>query len=101
MFAILIAFRRWRSDLTGKHLRVHCDNGAVVNGLKKLSIRGPAIAPLRQIALIIAKEDIQITPVWINTNSNTLADLLSRFRFRQIADFYPQLKNLRPLRQTR
>ena len=70
---------------------LYCDNEACVHGLLKLSIRGLAIGPLRQIATIMAEYDILLVPTWIPTRANQLADDLSRFRYRKIADIYPQL----------
>ena len=50
--------------------------------------------PLRDIALLLATNDIYLVPVWIPTKANQLADDLSRFRYRKIADAHPQLRIL-------
>lgn len=95
MLAILLCMRRWRQHLHGSHLILHCDSQAVVHGLKRLSIRGGAMAPLRAIAMILAEDDIWLTVVWIPTKQNALADMLSRFQYKEIANAYPQLAGLR------
>ena len=95
MMAILEAIRRWRQLLERSYLIVHCDNSAVTHGLRKLSIKGPAMAPLRQIAVLLAAHDITHQVKWIDSKANSLADMLSRFQFGKIANIYPQLRNLR------
>lgn len=53
------------------------------------------MAPLRVIAMLLAKYDIRTDIHWIPSNENSLADMLSRFKFDQIADIYPHLAELR------
>ena len=52
------------------------------------------MGPLRLIATTLAESDILLVPTWIPTKANQLADDLSRFRYRKIADMYPQLRHL-------
>ena len=52
------------------------------------------MAPLRDIAMLLASYDIHLVPIWIPTKANLLADDLSRFRFRKIANVRPQLRHL-------
>ena len=94
MKAVLYAIRLWLPRLRGARLILHCDNNACIYGLRKLSIRGPAMAPLRDIAIILASSDVILTPSWISTKENDLADGLSRFRFEKIANEYSQLRIL-------
>lgn len=94
MKAVLHAVRLWLDKLHGARLILHCDNDACVQGLRKSSIRGPSMAPLRDIAMLAAKHDILLVPTWIPTKANSLADDLSRFRYQKIADQYPQLRHL-------
>lgn len=91
MLAVKFAVKRWLSLLAGSHIVIRCDNAAVVSGLKKSSIHGPAMSPLRQLTLLFAMHDIIVSAIWIPTRANELADLLSRFRFGKVADLYPQL----------
>jgi hypothetical protein len=55
------------------------------------SIRGGPMALLRDIAMLLALEDVLIEAIWIDSKSNDLADLLSRGKYETIADRYPQL----------
>ena len=84
----------WLDRLRGTRVVLYCDNDACVHSLSKLSIRGLAMGPLRQIATTIAEYDILLCPTWIPTHANHLADDLSRFRFRKIANMHPQLRHL-------
>ena len=92
MKAVQQAIQLWLPRLRGSKLVLYCDNDACVYGLQKLSIRGPAMAPLRDIAMLLARNDIHLVPTWIPTKANQLADDLSRFRYRKIADENPQLR---------
>lgn len=94
MLAVLVAIRRWLPRLHQSHLTLYCDNGAVVEGIRSSSMRGPAMAPLRQIVMLFAQYDIVCNVIWIPTKWNALADLLSRFKFDKIADLHPQLSAL-------
>ena len=73
---------------------LRCDNYVVVRGLVKFSMWGQVMGSLRYIAMLIAKNDIYLEPIWISTKTNQLADDLLRFRYRKIADIYPQLRHL-------
>ena len=92
MQAVNYALQLWLNQLRGTEVVLYCDNEACVHGLAKLSIRGLAMGPLRQIATTIAEYDIRLVPIWIPTHANQLADDLSRFRYRKIANMYPQLR---------
>ena len=52
------------------------------------------MAPLRDIAMLVATDDVIIDAIWIPTKANELADNLSRFRFKKITDEFPQLRYL-------
>jgi Reverse transcriptase (RNA-dependent DNA polymerase) len=91
MLAVRFAVKCWLPRLAGTRLAIHCDNAAVVSGLKKSTIHGPAMSPLRQLAVLFAVHDIMVIPIWIPTEANELADLLSRFLFEKAAKLYPQL----------
>ena len=93
MKAVHHAIELWLDRLRGSKLILHCDNDACIYGLAKSSIRGPAMAPLRDIAMLLATFDIILIPIWIPTKANALADDLSRFKYRKIADSNPQLRH--------
>ena len=92
MIAVLVAFKKWAPRLAGCHLLLFCDNTAVVSGLRQRTSRGRVIAVLRQALLLAARYDIEITPQWIPSGENCLADALSRFETNRINLLAPQLK---------
>ena len=94
MKAVLHAITLWLEQLRGTRLTLYCDNEACVYGLQKSSIKGAAMVPLQDIAMIVAQHDIYLEPTWIPTKANQLADELSRVQYKKIADRYPQLRHL-------
>ena len=68
--AVNHALLLWLDQLRGTRVVLYYDNEAYVYRLSKLSIRGLAMGPLRQIATIMAKYDILIVPIWIPTLTN-------------------------------
>lgn len=94
MRAIGHAIQLWLDRLQGQRVILYCDNEDCVYSLWKSSICGPAMAPLQQIAMLMAKHDVMIIPTWIPTKANQLADDLSRFCYQRIASTYPQLRHL-------
>lgn len=94
MRAVLYALRLWLSRLCDGKVIIYGDNAAVVAGLNKGSIRGGPMGPLRDIAMLLALNDILIESIWIDSKLNDLADLLSRGKYEAIADKYPQLAHL-------
>ena len=50
------------------------------------------MGPLRDIAMLLATYNIHLVPIWILTKANFLADDLSRFKYRKIANANPQLR---------
>lgn len=94
MGAVLLALHTWKCEFQGKHIIVHCDNEAVVSGLRSSRMRGPAMVPLRRIVMITALLEISLEIQWISTNDNVLADLLSRLKFDKIANLWPQLAGI-------
>ena len=89
MKAVLITFNKWLPIFAGLYLHIYNDNRAVYKGLKKLLIKGQAIELLRSIAILLAQYNVAITVKWINSKSNSLADILSRMQYNKIADLYP------------
>ena len=65
MFAVLHALSTWLPLLARSRLIIYGDNTGVVQGLKHSSIVGPAMDPLRKIAMILATYDIVIESNWI------------------------------------
>ena len=94
MKAVYYVIQLWLDRLRGSKLTLYCDNDVCIYGLEKSSIRGPAMALLRDIAMLLASYDIYLVPIWIPTKANLLADDLSRFKFWKIANSNPQLRHL-------
>ena len=97
MFAILYAFVLWHEQWATGRLRLACDNSAVVDRIKKLSIDGPAIHPLQTILLIAALFDIELTVFWVPSRENIVADAASRHDFEKLTNlgFQDQVNRLR------
>ena len=97
MLAILHAFLLWHEHWTHGHVRLACDNSAVVDAIRKRSIKGDAIRPLQAILLIAAIFDIELTVFWLPSEENIVADAASRFDYKKLANlgFQDQLHSLR------
>src|SRR5205809_1094772 len=87
----------WHKEWANGAVDVACDNTAVVGGLNKRSIDGPAIRPLRAILLIAAVFDIDVRAHWVSTKENVIADAASRHDFKKLANlgFKDQVTALR------
>src|SRR5204863_8293912 len=70
MFAVLHALILWHKEWAYGSVDVACDNAAIVGGINKRSILGPAIRPLRMILLISAIFDIDIKAHWVSMKEN-------------------------------
>ncbi|KAH0603252.1 uncharacterized protein H6S33_008256 [Morchella sextelata] len=57
-------------------------------------MRGSTMDVLRRCLLMAATLDIDLSPVWIPSNENSLADALSRYQMSRITDLCPQLNTL-------
>ena len=90
-YAVLFALAKWGHLWKGCTLLVMCDNSAIVHALNTRTIRGDAINPLQLIFLSAAIDDIEIYSEWLSTKENWIADALSRFDLKIIANLFPQL----------
>ena len=80
MLNILIALRRWAPFLQGNAVMIHCDNMAVVTVIKNGRTRDMFLAAVaRNIWLLTATHDIDLTVLHIPGKNNVIADLLSRW----------------------
>ena len=84
----------WGTNWRGMRAVLHIDNQAVVFGIRNRSIRGRTMDVLRRCLMLASHLDIDLEPLWIPTTSNQLADALSRFDERAIANIAPQLSSL-------
>ena len=79
---IVVALKLWAQQWANKHIKVHCDNMAVVEVLRNGRARDNILALMaRNIWLICAMFNIHITVLHIPGKINMLADLLSRWQF--------------------
>ena len=85
-FAILVALAKWAPCLAGSRLILMCDNQAIVQAINKRSIRGEAINPLQLILLAAAVHDVEIEARWLSSEENWIADSLSRFDLKKLAN---------------
>ena len=97
MFTVLHALVLWHKEWAYGSLDIACDNVAVVVGINKRSIRGPAIHPLHIILLICVVFNIKIKAHWVSMEENVIADTASRHDFKRLADlgFKDQVDALR------
>jgi hypothetical protein len=86
LFAILYAFAEWSEQWSNARAIIFCDNTAIVGGINKRTIRGAAIDPLQTLFLLAARGNIEVSAVWVPSEANALADALSRFDKKKIAN---------------
>ena len=80
LFAIIIAIKTWVKLLKGKKIVIQCDNMACVNIVNTGKTRNSKLAELlRELAYFSGLHDIWIKLEYIDTKSNVLPDLLSRW----------------------
>ena len=80
MFAVVLAARLWSKFLKGKRIQVFCDNLAVCSvintGRSKCTVLQ---AWLRELAFLTAMAECEIRAVHLESQSNRIADHLSRW----------------------
>ena len=85
MFNIMVALRTWGCLWSGKTVRIHCDNEAVVTVLSTGKTKDLTLAAIaRNIWLTMAEFDICLKTVHISGKDNAIADSLSRWFTSQI-----------------
>jgi hypothetical protein len=85
-YAILFALAKWGESWKGYRITFMCDNSAIVDAIQKTTIRGEAIFPLQHILLTAALYDIEISSLWLSSEDNWIADSLSRFNLKRLAN---------------
>jgi hypothetical protein len=104
MEAITYALKAWAHIWASSTVLIFTDNKTSELGLLKQSLRSPANALLRQALLLAAVHDITVKPIWVEGSTNVLADALSRFDYKTIANLCPHWQissNLIPQRHSR
>jgi len=85
-YAILFTLAKWGESWKGYKITFMCDNSAIVDALNKTTIHGDAILPLQYILLTATLYDIEIDSCWLSSEENWIADALSRFDFKKLAN---------------
>ena len=80
MINVFIALKLWRHELQGRTIVIHCDNMAVVSSISSGRFWDPFLGSVaRNIWLLTATHDIDLTVVHIPGIKNIYADVLSRW----------------------
>ena len=93
---ILVALRTWGLQWKGKALTIHCDNQAVVTILNTGYTRDLTLAAIaRNIFMLTAQLNLNITTLHIPGKCNVIADILSRLQegpqqLQKLAQLMPQ-----------
>jgi hypothetical protein len=95
MLAVYRGLKLWRDSLQGTRVTLYCDNTAVVSALRRGTTRGRLMTVLRRVLMLSALLHVSLHPQWLPSEENTLADALSRFDCKRVADLAPQLSLLR------
>lgn len=91
--AILQAFQLFASRWRHCKIIIYTDSTTAFSGLKSNRFRGPPNVPLCQIMLLAAEYDVFMESRWLESKANGLADALSRFNEKAIADLCPHWQN--------
>ena len=95
MVNILVAVKLFATSWQKKKICIKCDNMVVVQVLSKGRTKDPFLGTCaRNIWLLAAKNDVDLTYVHIQGKLNCVADLLSRWQYSQAC--YNQLKTFIP-----
>ncbi len=79
LFAIVLAAGTWAPLLTGRKVRFHCDNLAVVHAWQNKSAKDrPLLALLHRLFFIAAQHNFTASFAHLPGKSNAIADALSR-----------------------
>ena len=94
MMAVAISCAAWGDKWQGSHVRFYCDNKGDVDSFKKQANRNPLTQHLmRVIALTATRHNFTFELVWIPTETNVQADVVSRLPLSAIPD-NPACKHL-------
>ncbi|XP_046567983.1 uncharacterized protein LOC124276384 [Haliotis rubra] len=92
LFPIVLAIKIWGPQLANKKILFYCDNQAVVAIINKQSSKCPVMNLLRRLILLCFNHNILFKSKYIDTNSNVIADALSRFQFDRFRAAAPEAK---------
>lgn len=96
MLSVIICLKLWGSDFKGKRIQVFCDNNAVCTVINSGRSRCEILQDcLRELAFLSAIYECQIRAVYLDTQSNRIADRLSRWNSSELyrQQFYELTSN--------
>ena len=80
MLSIIICLRLWGHYFRGKRIRIFCDNASVCSVVNSGRARCEELQScLRELAFLCAINECEIRAVHLDSRSNRLSDLLSRW----------------------
>ena len=80
LLTIMVALKIWHEELQGKVLRFSTDNQWAMHAINSGSTRGEYMLNcIREVAWICAKNHILLRAVYIESKSNHIPDILSRW----------------------
>ena len=86
MYAIIVALKLWSHKFTGCKFIILCDNQACVNLINKGRARDRILQDcMREVVYLASMHDYWIRAEYIESKSNELPDLLSRWTFNRSA----------------
>lgn len=84
MISIIICTKLWGEFFRGKRIKVYCDNMSVCQVINSGKARCEILQNcLRELAFIAAVNEFEIRAVHLDSKSNRIADLLSRWSLDQ------------------
>ena len=94
LYPILVALVLWSSELANKNVLFMCDNQAVVQIINQQTSSCPVcLAMIKYIVLHNMQHNINITCDYIESESNNIADSISRFQWRRFRQEAPQSRD--------
>ena len=79
IYAVLLAFRRWKFQWNNKKIHVYTDNTIAQSAINKGMCKCEKSMPfIREIYMLMATHNIYVVAKRVDTKSNAIADALSR-----------------------
>ncbi len=92
MWAVVVALKVWKDDLTNSALRVKCDNVAMLHAINSGCTSNVEMAALlREIAYVLLRMDSVLVAEYIPSKQNVLPDLLSRWESKEAREKFNRL----------
>ena len=89
--AIVVELKLWAGTFTRSFVIIHADNTTAEHAFGTGTTRGTeSMRLMRDVVVLIAALDIKVHACRVSSANNGLADALSRFDWRRVANFCPQ-----------